>query len=212
MGRGIGLLAAIVLGVVLAGQVMAGAWMRTAGDTFLSFGADIDSNGTVATVFAERGIAPRLMLGLDAWHSPFGDWSVLAVATYPLIVEGPAKLSVSLGVGVAESGGLQGPQTRLAVHLGRGANWGWLAADLMVTHRFADDQASAKATATWGRNLSERCAAIVEVRGETRVPISVAPSVACRIGDRVRLRVGGAQAITGSGGAPILSVQTWIEF
>lgn len=206
------LIAIAFLGLAASDMAEAGAWMRPAGESFLSFGADIDENGAVSTLFAERGIGPRLMLGLDAWHSPFGDWSLLAVATTPILEDGANRVSASLSLGLARAGGREGPQARLGVHLGRGLDSGWLASDLTVTHRFADGQASAKATATWGRTLSDRCAAIFEVRAETRVPISIAPSVACRVSDAVRLRLGGAQNVTGSGGALVFSAQAWVSF
>ena len=207
------LLAMCLAGLGSAGAVRAGAWLRDEGTAFLSLGADLDDNGAVMTLFAERGITGRLTLGLDAWQSPFGDWSVLAVATVPILAgPGRDRVSASLGLGMARAAGREGPSARAGLHLGRGLAQGWLAADLTLTQRFADGIATAKATATWGRRFSDRCATILEVRGETRVPVSVAPSVLCRLDDRVQLRLGAARAVTGAGGPAVLGLQAWVEF
>lgn len=197
----------------LATGAGAGAWMREPGATFLSFGADIGTAGTVVTAFAETGITPRLTLGADAWRSYSGDWSVLAVANVPLgPIDRATRIALGLGVGAAHSGGKTGPQMRLGAHLGRGLDTGWLASDLTVTHRFLDGETGTKITGTWGYNLSDDCATILEARAETGSAAVLAPSLACRVTKGVKVRIGGAMPVGAGGGAPVIGLQTWLEF
>lgn len=211
MSRTIWLL--VLLLTNLGSAARAGAWMREPGDVFVSFGTDLGASGAVTTVFAEAGLRPRLTLGLDGWRSYSGDWSALAVANMPVRhTVGAAVAAVSVAAGVARTGDKVGPQTRLGLHVGYGFDAGWLTSDVTATYRLTDHKTGAKLTGTWGLNVTRTCATILETRAETGAAAVLAPSVACRFGKRMRLRMGGAFPVTSGGGEAVLGLQSWLEF
>jgi hypothetical protein len=191
----------------------AGAWMREEGEGFLSFGLEAKDAGLGQSLFLEYGVRPKLTLGLDGWSSLTGDWALLAVMQVPLTPANaaPLRAAASLGAGLGRSNGVMSERLRLALHLGRGLEAGWLSGDLSLTYRGDSGAIDSKLSATWGREITSRCSAVLEGWAEGSGAATLSPSLVCRLTPRLRVRGGGTWPVRGNG-APALTLQGWTEF
>lgn len=128
-------LASIIL--FLASQAAAGAWPRPEGETYLSFSVESefengisDGSTAYATLYAERGLAHDLTLGLDAGGDE-GDMSkAIGFLRWPVGATGGAAVwSMEFGLGLADGDFALRPGLSHGRALTLGAMPGWLSID-----------------------------------------------------------------------------------
>ena len=223
--RGLLCLVVMLTHLTAATPAAAGAWAREEGTFFVSLGANVLLFGEAArpvhydpTLYVEYGLTPRLTLGVDAYTAEKGEaGSLLFFGRHTFgTTDGPTRFALSLGAGVTiVPNGQLDPTLRLGAHWGRGMDWGWLAADYLVT--FGDElvDLQEKVDLTLGYRFADRWAAILSAEAGLGLTqdfyAKITPSIAYNITDTVTIRGSYTQALTGDlgGGA---GVQIWFSF
>ena len=211
-----------VCAALIAGQAAAGAWAREKGELFISQGGNfLLSDGAELpvhydpTTYAEYGLTDRVTLGLDYHTADKGRIQTAFVfARVPLgDVDGRDRIAFSLGFG-QRADVVNGAETltRGGVSWGRGLESGWLAVDTSATFSASDGSARPKADFTWGRHLTDRWTASVQLQTgqgfNDDYYAKISPAISFGINERYRINVGAVQALTGDGGAA-LKVELW---
>ena len=216
---------ALTVATLTGSTAWAGAWPREEGTYFLSLGGNVLLFGDAArpvhydpTIYLEYGLTERLTLGLDGYTADKGEaGSLLAFARYTFgRTDRPSRIALSLGAGgtLVPTGGID-PTLRIGAHWGRGMDWGWIAADYSLTLGTELVELQEKVDLTLGYRVDETWTAILNAEAGLGLTqdfyAKVTPSVAYRLNERVSLRFGYTQALTGDFGGGV-GFQTWIAF
>ena len=201
---------------LVPGAASAGAWLREEGSTYLSFSFEAPQEGNGwSALYAERGVRPRLTLGLDAGRAAGrGDGQALVFARRPIgSTQGPSRRAVELGVGTRldEGMGLR-PAARLGLLWGRGfaTRWGdgWAAVDSSVTGVWGDPDLTLKLDVTVGVRPGENSMTTLQVfwsrTGRDEAALRVVPSYARRLRGETFGQLG---LVLGAGAAPELGIK-----
>ena len=213
--RAVGLGLALALWV-LPGGALSGAWLREEGSTYLSFSFEAPQEGNGwSALYLERGVRPRLTLGIDAGRAAGrGDGQALVFARRPLgATDGPSRRAVELGLGARlEEGVGARPAARLGLSWGRGfvTRWGdgWAAVDSSVTGTWGDPDLTTKLDVTLGVRPGEDAMTTLQIfwsrSGRDEPALRVVPSYARRLRGETFGQLG---LVIGSGAAPELGIK-----
>ena len=145
--------------LILPAPALAGAWLQDERTGFLSVSGTLRDSASgrmqEGSVYATYGLRPRLTLGFDAFHDLTGSGHVLLFARLPLgRGEGPARMSVELGLGGHHKAGTWAPMAKAALGWGRSLEGrlgqGWLDLSGSVEHRAGEPALAWKLDATLG--------------------------------------------------------------
>ena len=218
--------------VLLAPPAAAGPWARGEGQTFLSLGYEAAADlpraldperpeldlAHVATVYAERGLGPRLTFGLDGAADLADDGRSAYVFLRRTLTPGDAAQQWALtgGLGLRDPGDGAQPLGVLGASWGRGLDtrWGgWTNVDLQA--RLIETGIAGKLDATLGLKPGERLSLIGQLRLSDYPGSSpeawVVSSAVREMTDRISLEIGVLQEVTGDR-ATGLKLGTWLEF
>ena len=215
----------LALFLLTASQATAGAWPREDGEVFLSFGGNVALLGEAArpvyydpTIYVEYGLTPRLTFGLDGFTADKGEaGSLFFFLRFPLYHSAAGDrfaATIATGATLMPNGALE-ETPRLSLHWGRGMATGWMAADAEVKYGLTRQIAQSKIDITWGFRFDDDWSSVVVgtagigLEGDFYAKFS--PSLLYRVTDRISLRAGLVQALTGDLGTGI-SAETWIRF
>lgn len=156
----------------------AGAWLRGEGESFLSLTGSLRQAGSAeyleTDLYAEHGLGPRLTAGL-AYNDTGGDSGhALAFLRLPLgRRDGPARLSVELGLGAHHRQGQWRPMQRLALAYGRGLTWpggtSWLNLETALERRRGLPDPEYKIDLTLGQSGGARLRPMIKL-GSSHTP------------------------------------------
>lgn len=192
------MLRAIFIAIILAGPAQSGAWLREAGEVFLSpsfsfqparGGSEIS---TFAGLYAEWGLSPSLTLGFDLGHAAKGESSALIFARVPLLeTANGLRMAADFGLGLRHDGDDRYGFLRSGLSFGYGFSSrrgnGWLGLDLSAE---LDDQAALgrlKADLTLGLTLSSRVKAMLQwhaLSNHGKIEHQFVPSIVLRSNHR----------------------------
>ncbi|UXU76089.1 MULTISPECIES: hypothetical protein [unclassified Paracoccus (in: a-proteobacteria)] len=112
----------LVLALMLASAATAGPWGRDPGSGFLSATVEGDRAGYGSkSLYAEYGVSPRRLLGLELGHSRTGESNLLLWWQQQLDAgDGPDRWTVSLGGGLLRRDGALMPLVQIGTAWGRG--------------------------------------------------------------------------------------------
>lgn len=211
----------IVFLCLISTPALAGPWIRTPGDQFLSITTEVQKQdgfiNSYNAVYYEYGLSNHLTLGLDAGADLFGYQSTLAYARTP-VWRGPHGVRVSAELGL---GGMQDSAGRWAVvrpglSLGQGfAFWkgGWWALDATYSYRPEDRRGVAKVDSIMGLNYGDRYKVMLQVVAEkptgADASLSATPGVAIRFAPGMHLVAG---VVTYTDRPTSLKFGIWTEF
>lgn len=140
-------IAALLVCVVCAPQVQAGAWLREHKKAFLSFGSTIRGNKTTlpdyeTKFYAEYGLLPRMTLGFDLNDVRAKSAHALLFARFPIgNADNRTRYAVELGLGKHRYQMQWAPMYKAALAAGRGfeSRWGngWMGAEFAYEIRSA---------------------------------------------------------------------------
>lgn len=213
------------LALVLAGPAGAGAWPRGEGRTFVALSyagspgraAPAGAHGAeradgYASLFAERGLTPRLTFGLDAGGGE-GRWTALAFLRRSYGLEGPNVWGAELGLGRRGGDGDGGALIRPGLHWGRGAPWGWMGVESYA--EIEGDGIGAKLDATLGLRRSDRVFWVLQLQTARTADgdgiVRLAPSYVRQIAPPARLELGFLADLSGEAELGV-KLGTWVEF
>ena len=216
---------ALLLVSVLATPAGAGAWAREEGTWFVALGGNVALLGDAVspvyydpTIYLEYGLTPRLTLGLDGFTADRGTaGSVFVFLRFPL---GPAEGNERFALSLATGATLMPDRTleetpRLGFHWGRGLDGGWLAVDAEVKYGLTRGIAQSKVDMTWGHRFDDQWSSVLVTTAgiglEGDFYAKVAPSLAYEVNDRLSLRAGAVQALTGDFGTGV-NAEVWLRF
>lgn len=219
------LIAFVLLLVLTAGPIWAGAWAREKGTLFIAAGGNLWlSDGSQLpvhydpTLYAEFGFTDRITLGLDIHTADKGQiFSGFVFANVPIgPLDGANRYAANLAYGFRTDATRPDEiLLRGGLSWGRGLSNGWLAVDASATFGTADATWRPKMDATWGHNWTDRWTTTLQLQtgqGFTNdYYAKISPSVIWSFNDDVRLSLGYVQALTGDGGAG-LKLETWLTF
>ena len=201
----------------MPGAALSGAWLREVGSTYLSFSFEAPQEGNGwSALYAERGVRPRLTLGLDAGRAAGrGDGQALVFGRIPLgPTDGASRRALELGLGVRlDEGAAPRPAARLGLSWGRGFDSrfgpGWVAIDSSLTgYSGGDDGLTAKIDVTVGVRPGEDSMTTLQVfwsrSGSDEAALRLVPSYARRLRGETFGQIG---LVLGSGAAPELGVK-----
>jgi len=215
----------VLLAQMLASPALAGAWAREDGTWFVAVGGNVLLFGDAArpvhydpTIYLEYGLTPRLPLGLDGYTAARGDaGSLLGFVRWQFgRTDRPARTAVSLGYGATlNPRGDLSPTYRLGLHWGRGMEWGWVSVDYTTTFEDTLESLRDKADLTLGVNFNDRWTGILTAEAGIGLELDyyakLSPSIVYHATERVSLRFGYTQALTGDFGGGI-GMQVWTTF
>jgi len=216
---------ATIIGLCLAvpDLASAGAWPRPEGEVFLSLGGNVALIGDGErpihydpTIYAEYGATPLTTLGIDGHTSDRGEIGTFFVFARHTLQDDADPVAVSLGLGLTGTLEVEtDPVLRFGLHVGDGFDGGWIALDASVTRGISSSFGQEKLDFTYGRQLSDTLAATLEAHAGTGLDggtyAKVSSSVIWSATDRVDLRGGYVQGLTGDNGGGI-SLQAWTTF
>lgn len=165
-------LLAVLIALLLAHPVHAGAWMRDEGTGFLSFSGTIDEDGhSTGAIYGEFGLNPKLTLGFKIDTSmPLGQ---LAGGNAEVFVRKPLstdkrdfKLAYEIGLGVTQDIETHA-LVRVGLSYGKGITLrnrsGWVTLDGAVEWTAQDSQTKFKVDSTVGLALDDRFKVMMQV-------------------------------------------------
>jgi len=217
--------------VLTATQLQAGAWPRGKGNTFVSLSyalsadratlgsGSLDPDGYVSLMI-EHGIHERYTFGLDAGRADGGEYKAVA---YLSRVFGPmdarTKFALHFGGGYSRHFAAEDPLVYLGGSLGRGLDtpWGagWAALDTTIYYRVNTQRLVTKADVTFGVNANDRLKLFVQVQGgkypDNDPYLRVVPSMAYKLGDRQHIELGVPVDLVG-GQTIGIKIGTWLSF
>lgn len=211
--------------LLCAGQVQAGAWPREDGEFFVALGGNAALFGNAVrpvyydpTIYLEYGLNDRLTLGAEGYTADVGtSGSILAFSRLTLgPMDGASSYAISTGAGMTmipdgtiESFG------RLGFHWGRGHDTGWFAVDAYATYGTETERLQTKIDSTWGYRFAPDWTSIALVQIGTGLEgdfyAKLSPSIGYSLSASIDLRMGLTHALTGDRGSGLL-VETWIRF
>jgi hypothetical protein len=217
-------LAVVLLGLD-AGAAVAGAWPREEGETFLSFSnlPVRDSDGRFSSwvgLYAERGLTPRLTLGLDGDRPSDGEnWSVWGFLRWDLSPGAKVQRALSFGVGVRGADGGIDPVFRPGFAIGRALStpWGpgWVEAEALAIHAPGPGWTAWKLDGTIGVRPSERQVLMLQAQvsdwPDSDVQLRLIPSVVTEIAPGISVEIGIAAEVAEPRTLG-LKLGTWLEF
>lgn len=192
----------IMLCVLAAPPLNAGAWPRGKGDVFASALSYTAAGQTYSGIYLEYGLTDRLTLGLDLGRGVSGRNKAVAFLRLPLMK--PRKghnLAWELGVGQIANH----PVLRPGLSWGKGVSVagknGWLSADILSELSLDTGQADHKIDLTFGLNVTDRHKAMVQLQAGAQwgdAPfLRVVPSVVFDIGQTTKFEFGVTQSLRG---------------
>jgi hypothetical protein len=220
---------------LLPAAAVAGAWPRSRGEVFVSFGQQVSTGATTllgaatdirswTSVYGEYGLTDRLTLGLDAgrgWGQDERVDAALVFARLPVWTPGDHLVAVDLGLGtLAETDEDRQARVRLGLAWGRGVaegRWGggWLGMESSAEWRNPADEIAWKADFTAGWKPNDRWMAIAQVQTgyypDVGGIVRLAPSVVRRISSRSQLQLGATAEVVGER-ALGLAAAVWFNF
>lgn len=221
------LVISLILGLIPA-PVLAGAWPREQGKTFLSFGttlsAPYDDLGQDQQLFHqlyfERGLARDLTFGLDAGTDMDAAYSVTAFLRRPIKLGfNQDVFALQAGLGVASSGGGTDYLLEFGPSWGRGIDTplgtGWMSADASAQYNTGLDELGLSADFTVGINPTERSKLILQVQtGQAAGSdpfVRLAPSYVRQFAQGRYLELGAQVGVVGDTRAGV-KLGSWLEF
>jgi hypothetical protein len=166
------ILAFLVLSLVLAQPVGAGAWLRDKGTGFLSLSTTFRQlNGTWQAenrFYGEYGVAQRLTLGADINEITGLAGHALVFLRLPVgLNEGRTRMAVELGLGAHHRQGRWGGMMKSTFSVGRGfsSRWGngWFNVDAGVEWRLPNASPAFKLDATIGLSSGPRIRPMLQI-------------------------------------------------
>lgn len=158
-------LLALSLGACLTGQATAGPWLRTSGETFLSFSVEVsDPDDFYVTAYGEYGLRPDLTLGLDLGIKDNGLDKAIAFALRALTgPESVLQVALALGVGISDDKGVLRPGVNIGRGVTLGQRNGWVALELYAVINPDDAEHYEHIDLTLGMDLSAHSKAMFQV-------------------------------------------------
>ena len=221
---------AFVLTTVLAchlaaGSANAGPWLKDRGTGFAEFSLSIaGSDDYGASTYLEYGATANTTIGIDIGlftnagqeHNGYG---TIFLRRALGATDGPHRLAYELGIGVARKDGIDRPTVKTGISWGRGIEWqgksGWLTMDGAIIWDVSRDARVTKLDSTFGLNLSETMAAMLQVNfahKDNEVRGKVEPSVVIRPRhDKFSFKVG-AQAPLDDMSETAITLSLWHNF
>ncbi|MCE0506940.1 MULTISPECIES: hypothetical protein [unclassified Roseivivax] len=212
-----------LLACLPAALAEAGAWPREKGALFvsttsyLSWSQDLTTwtsyypSARYDTLFIEYGLTERWTVGLDLGRSVSGATKTVAFATRPF-ARPVLGLQVAPTLGIGQIDGMQ--VIRPALSLGKGADWGWLAADFAAELFPERGETDVKLDLTMGAKFGRR-RAMVQFQGGQQAGdapfLRVVPSVTTPLFKRYELELGGSYGVIGDSSMG-LKLGLWAEF
>ncbi|MGR3436740.1 MAG: hypothetical protein ACU0CO_17930 [Shimia sp.] len=213
MTRPLALFAALLATLVPVSPA-AGPWLRDEGRGFVSAKVVGRGGADRAELFAEWGWRAATTLGVEIGHdmTRSGRIDATLFARRALGERGPWRAAYGLGIGANGDG----PNARVAVHVGRGLPQGWLSFDGSVTVPVSGGETMTKLDATLGRRFGDGdWAGILQVyQSHTKAmghAYTVAPAVTRKLGDRLVAEIG-LRLPEGRAEDAALVVGLWTEF
>jgi hypothetical protein len=221
----------LLISTFLSAPAHADPWLRQSGAGFLSFGLeateDDATNQTtdLGTFLYERGLTDRLTFGLDLSAQDAEDWTALSYIKRPVgDVTGPARASVSLGVGVRSDpaslpAGDTEPVFLIGGAIGRSYDSsfgdGWISLDTQYRYRLDSDEEVLKTDLTLGLNATDQLALIGQLQlGQfpgADPSARVSASMVGQITPTLRAEVGILYGVENDNTRG-LKVGTWLDF
>lgn len=219
------LLAALCLWIAGGSSPLAGAWPREEGAFFVAAGGNVVLFGDAArpvyydpTLYLEYGVTPRITIGIDGYTADKGTaGSLLGFAKLSFgSLDRPSRTAISLAAGPTQIPTGATEQTlRLALHWGRGAEWGWMSADYAMTFGTSLDRFQEKLTLTSGYRLDDSWTGIFTAEAGLGLELDfyakLSPSIVYHITEHVSLRASYTQALSGDRGGAA-GLQAWFSF
>ena len=162
----------LIVLLLSAAPAGAGAWLRAAGESFVSVTGTLRHGDPDAarelSVYADHGLSPRFTLGADVNERPGIAGHAVLFARLPLSRPGArAKLAVETALGGHHWQGAWDPMYRLTLSYGRGfatrRGAGWLAIDAAYERRLGNARPIYKLDATLGLSAPGRIRPILQV-------------------------------------------------
>lgn len=217
-----------LLMIMLPCQVLAGAWPRERGSTFLSFSTLVttpsdaigDDLSSTPSIYVERGGRRDLTFGLDAQMSFDGDYSAFVFVRKPVAQRFDThRFAVLAGAGVSTSANDSELILRLGAAWGKGLKLnslsGWAAVDATADYQTETGEVALKADLTLGLKPSEKTKLILQFQSGdypgSDPYLRAAPSVVLQVGEGRHLELGVQVGLKGDDRVG-LKMGTWLEF
>lgn len=192
----------IMVLLLAAGPLHAGAWPRGKGGLFASALSYTAGGQTYSGIYAEYGVTDRLTLGLDLGRGVSGNTKAVAFFRLPMMAPiNGHNLAWELGAGQIAGHSVLRPGLSWGKGVSLGGKSGWLSADILSELWLGSWQADHKIDLTFGLNVTERHKAMVQLQAGAQwgdAPfLRVVPSIVFDVGEITKFEIGVTQSLRG---------------
>lgn len=209
---------------VLPSFVLAGAWPREEGTSFLSFSFSQTSYSETASsygsIYFERGLKNDRTLGLKLGRDFADSISFTGFIRVPVLKgRGNSVFALSTGARVTQSEAGLGYFTHTGFSWGKGFSSplgsGWFNADLGFDYSFGTGEQHLSADGTIGLKPNEKSMLILQIQASQTVggpaQLNIAPSYVRALSKQLHLEIGAEFGVMGSKSKGA-KIGTWYEF
>jgi hypothetical protein len=218
-------LAAATALLAAASLASAGAWPRDEGRTFLSFSniPAVDGDGDLSSwggLYAERGLTPRLTLGIDGDRPSGGvNWTAWAFLRWDLAPGAVNRQALSVGIGRRGTDDGSDLVLRPGIAVGRGfdTRWGagWAEAELQAIHAPEGGWTAWKLDGTLGVRRAEGRLLILQAQASdypgADPQLRLVPSLVTRVAPGLSVELGVSAELAEPRTLGV-KLGTWLEF
>lgn len=195
------MLRALILLLLMPVPCLAGAWLREAGETYLSYSLTLEDPGDsgravgYSAIYLEHGLRADLTIGLDAGTDELGETKLIAFGVFPLTPPGSAtRISAEMGLGMLNEQVVLRPGLSVGRPVTLFGRPGWIGLDARIGLRVDSGQASASTDWTLGLQATPRSKIIVQLQQGGHLDdsdfVRIAPSVVFERGPGRHLEIG----------------------